>query len=312
MRVCSFFSGIGGIDIAFTQAGCTTVYANDVDSFACSTYRHNFPLISLVEKDIQDIVADTIPDFDVLVAGFPCQPFSICGRQNGFNDKRGNLFYDIIRTLKVKRPRIVFLENVSNLANHDNGRTLNTIFFEMAQIGYFIRYNIADACDYGVPQHRTRIYITAFLNVAECSRFSFPQKENLSVRIFDVINTSKEANKNLYFSPGTKAYEYLQLHIRDDKQLYRFSDYGIQSSKNGISFTLKANMGTWPNREPIVKDSFGIRKLSPRECLSLQGFPSWFTFPDSVPERKAYAQAGNTVCVPIVYKIVEQIKIAVE
>lgn len=303
MRVCSLFCGIGGIDLAFELAGHEIVWANDNDKFACMTYRHNFPNVDLVEADIRSVDKSSIPDCDIVTAGFPCQPFSVCGKQKGFNDNRGNLFFEVGKVIDVKHPRIVFLENVANLTEHDNGKTFNVIHNELAGRGYYIRYIIADACNYGIPQHRTRTYIVAFKDKAACDNFRFPYKVPLEKRITDIINTSVKVDDHYYQAPDEPKYARLQKAITDNKQLYRFSDWGIQSSKDGIAFTLKANMGTYPNRVPIIKDNFGIRKITPAECLALQGFPSVFTFPDTVPEREQYKQAGNTVCVNLLNKI---------
>lgn len=296
------FCGIGGIDLAFEKAGHTIVWANDIDKYACMTYRHNFPDIPLVEGDIRDIDKASIPAFDILVAGFPCQPFSVCGKQNGFSDPRGNVFFEIGKIVDAKHPSVVFLENVANLTEHDHGKTFNVIHNELAGRGYYIRYIVADTCDYGVPQHRTRTYIVAFTDKTACERFVFPEKVPLEQRIKDLIDMSVKADDRYYYSPGSPKYKRLQNAIVDNKQIYRFSDWGIQSSKDGIAFTLKANMGTYPDRVPIIKDAFGIRSITPTECLVLQGFPSNFAFPISVPLREQYKQAGNTVCVPIVYK----------
>jgi len=297
MRVCSLFCGIGGIDLAFIKAGHTVVWANDKDKHACMTYRHNFLDTPLVEADIRTIDKSSIPDFDILAAGFPCQPFSVCGKQKGFADERGNLFFEIGKVIDNKHPAIVFLENVANLTEHDGGRTFNVIYNELAGRGYYIRYLIADACDYGIPQHRTRTYIVAFRDKAECDKFVFPQKMPLERRLTDILDLSVKADESFYYKPGTHKYERLNTAIADDKQIYRFADYGIQKSKDGISFTLKANMGTYPDRIPIVKDSFGIRNIMPTECLALQGFPKEFSFPPEVPFREQYKQAGNTVCI---------------
>ena len=128
MKVCSLFCGIGGIDIGFKQAGYDIVWANEYDAAACKTYRHNFGDSHLVEADIRKVSVADIPDFDVLTAGFPCQPFSIAGRQRGFEDKRGNLFFEITRIVDAKRPKVIFLENVPNLMEHDEGRTFLVIF----------------------------------------------------------------------------------------------------------------------------------------------------------------------------------------
>lgn len=307
MRVCSLFCGIGGIDLAFIKAGHEIVWANDIDKYACMTYRHNFPDTLLVEGDIRSIEKKDIPDFDILTAGFPCQPFSVCGKQKGFSDERGNLFFEIGQVIDAKHPSIVFLENVANLTEHDHGKTFNVIHNELAGRGYYIRYLIADACDYGVPQHRTRTYIVAFANRVACERFTFPEKVPLEKRITDIIDTTVKADERYYYSLETPKHQRLSSFIVDEKQIYRFSDYGIQSSKDGISFTLKANMGTYPDRVPIIKDNFGIRNITPIECLALQGFPRSFSFPGSVPEREQYKQSGNTVCVNVVKTISDKI-----
>ena len=294
MRVCSLFCGIGGIDLAFELAGHEIVWANDNDKFACMTYRHNFPNVDLVEADIRSVDKSSIPDCDIVTAGFPCQPFSVCGKQKGFNDERGNLFFEVGKVIDAKQPQIVFLENVANLTEHDNGKTFNVIHNELAGRSYYIRYIIADACDYSIPQHRTRTYIVAFKDKAACDSFRFPEKVPLEKRITNIIDTSVKVEDRYYYSPEEPKYARLQKAI---------TDWGIQSSKNGIAFTLKANMGTYPNRVPIIKDNFGIRNITPAECLALQGFPITFTFPDAVPERERYKQAGNTVCEKVIQNI---------
>ena len=305
MRVCSLFCGIGGIDLAFELAGHEIVWANDNDKFACMTYRHNFPNVDLVEADIRSVDKSSIPDCDIVTAGFPCQPFSVCGKQKGFNDERGNLFFEVGKVIDAKQPQIVFLENVANLTEHDNGKTFNVIYNELAGRSYYIRYIIADACDYSIPQHRTRTYIVAFKYKAACDSFRFPEKVPLEKRITNIIDTSVKVEDRYYYSPEEPKYARLQKAITDIKQLYRFSDWGIQSSKDGIAFTLKANMGTYPNRVPIIKDNFGIRSIPPTECLALQGFPTSFTFINAVPEREQYKQAGNTVCTNLLYQIIK-------
>lgn len=305
MKICSLFCGIGGIDLAFEQAGHEVIWANDNDKFACMTYRNNFPNVVLVEADIRSIDKSTIPDCDIVTAGFPCQPFSVCGKQKGFSDERGNLFFEVGKVIDAKQPKIVFLENVANLTEHDNGKTFNVIHNELAGRGYYIRYIITDACDYGIPQHRTRTYVVAFKSKSECDSFIFPNKVSLEKRITDIIDLSVKADERYYYLQETAKYERLNKTIIDRNQLYRFADWGIQSSKDGIAFTLKANMGTYPDRIPIIKDDFGIRNITPRECLALQGFPLSFAFPDSVPEREQYKQACNTVCVELIRKTIK-------
>lgn len=251
-RVCSLFAGIGGIDTAFEQAGFEIVWANEIDKDACKTYRYNFPNTVLSEGDIKKINAFDIPDFDVLTAGFPCQSFSVCGNKKGFADERGNLFFEIMRIADAKNPQVIFLENVANLTEHDNGKTFNRIHNELVERNYYIRYIIADACNYGIPQHRTRTYIVAFKDFGMCNSFVFPDEQPLKKHIFDIIDRSLKAEDKFYLSEDSAQYRKMNAAITDNNQIYRFSDYGVQKSKDGICFTLKANMGTWCDRVPVI------------------------------------------------------------
>lgn len=188
LTVGSLFAGIGGIDLGFEQAGFEVVWANEIDKDACTTYRANFPNTLLSEADIRTLDFSGLSKIDVLAAGFPCQPFSVCGKKKGFSDERGNLFFEIMRAADTLHPPIIFLENVANLTEHDNGRTFNVIHNELASRDYIIRYMIADACDYGIPQHRTRTYIVAFKSEDTGNQFVFPEKSALDKRIFDIID----------------------------------------------------------------------------------------------------------------------------
>jgi len=307
MTIGSLFSGIGGIELGFKQAGFDTLWANEFDKDACTTYKYNFPGVKLFEEDIRKLDISKLEYVDVLIAGFPCQSFSVCGNKKGFKDERGNLFFEIMRVADAIQPPVIFLENVANLTEHDNGRTFNIIHNELISRDYFIRYLVADACDYGVPQHRTRTYIVAFKSQEACEQFDFPEKRELEKRIFDVIDKSAKIDERYYLQPGTYQYNKMADAINDENQIYRFSDYGIQSSKEGISFTLKANMGTWRDRIPIIKDNYGIRKITPYEALALQGFPDTFKF-NGISSQAAYKQIGNSVCVPVIKMIAENIK----
>ncbi|MBQ2390691.1 MAG: DNA (cytosine-5-)-methyltransferase [Clostridia bacterium] len=310
MKVGSLFSGIGGIDLGFAQAGFEICWANEMDPDACKTYRLNFPSTRLIEGDIKDIDPRSLEPVDVITAGFPCQSFSVCGNQKGFNDNRGNLFFEIVRIVDVLNPAVIFLENVANLTEHDNGRTFNVIHNELVSRDYSIRYVIADACDYGIPQHRTRTYIVAFKSQEMCDNFKFPDKINLKKGIFDIIDKTVKADDSYYVKTDSYQYRKLSEFIKDDRQIYRFSDYGLQSSKDGISFTLKANMGTWRERIPYIKDNYGIRKITPYECLALQGFPKNYRFP-KIPITSAYKQCGNSVVVPLIKSIAQQIALII-
>lgn len=306
MKIGSLFAGIGGIDLGFIQAGFDVAWANEIDPDACKTYRYNFPDTKLIEGDIRNLDVKSLERVDVLTAGFPCQSFSVCGNQKGFKDARGNLFFEIMRIADELQPPVIFLENVANLTEHDNGKTFNVIHNELASRDYFIRYLIADACEYGAPQHRTRTYIVAFKSKDACDKFKFPEKCKLEKRIFDIIDKTQKVDDKYYLDIDSEEYKRLNAAMKDCEQIYRFSDYGIQSSKDGICFTLKANMGTWKNRVPYIRDDFGIRNVTPIECLALQGFPEEFSFSE-IPESSMYKQAGNSVSVPIVKKIIAEL-----
>lgn len=308
MRVGSLFSGIGGIDLGFIQAGHKIVWANEIDKDACKTYRYNFPNNKLIEDDIRNINADKLDEIDILTAGFPCQSFSIMGYQKGFNDPRGNLFFDIIRIIDIKRPRIVFLENVRNLMYHDNGKTFLVIYNSLVQFGYFVKYKIINATDFNIPQNRSRIFIVAFLHYDDCKNFEFPTAMPLEKSIEDILDRTIKHDDFYYYNCDNKYYQELNRKIVYREGIYRIDDSGIANKKYKICPTLKANMGNYPDRVPIIRDKFGIRKLTPRECLDFQGFPEWFTF-KGIPIESAYKQCGNTVCIPNIYKIAINIRL---
>lgn len=288
MKVGSLFSGIGGIDLGFQQAGFNIVWANELDKDAATTYRHNFGNKCLVEKDICKVKAKEIPDFDILVAGFPCQPFSIMGRQKGFKDPRGTLFYEIVRVVKEKQPKIIFLENVSNLIKHDDGKTFLAIYNALAPLGYSLRYSVMDATEYGnVPQIRTRIFIVAFLDEEKCEKFKFPEKIERTVQLNDIIKRDIKHDNSYYYNENSPYYKDLKIIVTDKRALYKIYDTGVSRKAHYICPTLTANMGTYPDRVPIVLDDYGIRKITPYECLALQGFPKEYRFP-KIPLPSAY------------------------
>ena len=302
VKVGSLFSGIGGIDLGFEQAGFEIAWANDFDAVACKTYRNNFPSTILIEDDVRNINPCALSDIDVLVAGFPCQPFSVMGYRRGFNDPRGNLFFEIARFIDVKRPKVVFLENVKNLMEHDNGKTFLVIYNALAQFGYSVKYKEINATDVNIPQNRARIFIVAFRDIEDCDKFSFPQYTPLEATIDDVIDRSIKHDDIYYYGSESRYFKELNARIVDKTGIYRIDDSGIATRKWEICPTLKANMGTYHDRVPIIRDDFGIRMLTPMECLAFQGYPKKYTF-KGVSLKSAYKQCGNTVCVPIIKSI---------
>ena len=303
------FAGIGGICTGFKQAGYEIVWANELDKAACMTYRHNFGNNYLVEGDIKAVETDTIPNFDVLTAGFPCQSFSIGGAQKGFNDNRGVLFFEVAKIIDIKRPKIVFLENVENLVEHDNGKTFLVIYNVLVRYGYWVRYKVMPTNEYGgIPQARKRIYIVAFLDVNACDRFHFPEPISLKRQINDIVNRTERKNEVYYYNHDMSLFDKLNTFIGDSRRLFRIYNGDIRNLRNpDICSTLTASMNTIFNAIAL-RDEYGIRRLTLRESLDLQGFPNGFYFPKTIKIEEAYKQIGNSVSVPVVKRIAEQLR----
>lgn len=306
MTVGSLFAGIGGIDIGFEQAGFEISWANELDRDACITYRNNFPNVHLIEGDIRALNTTNLSNVDILTAGFPCQPFSVMGYKRGFKDPRGNLFFEITRVIDEKRPQVVFLENVANLMYHDDGKTFQVIFNSLAELGYSVRYSIINATDMNIPQNRSRLYIIAFQDFKMCDCFKFPEPIPLTNTIENIFNRTLLHNEIYYYRENNRHFLELNRKIEDKTGIYRIDDSGVATQKYKICPTLKANMGTYHDRVPIIRDDYGIRKMTPRECLAFQGFPSSFLI-KGIPLSSAYKQIGNSVTVPVIRELAKQI-----
>ena len=311
IKVCSLFSGIGGIDLAFRQAGFEIVWANEIDKYAANTYSYN--LGSLTVGDITKINYADIPKFDVLVAGFPCQPFSTAGKLKGFDDDRGELFFQIAKVVEVKKPQVIFLENVANLLEHDEGKSFLTVYNALAPLGYAFRYQVLEPYDYGnIPQGRSRIFIIGFKDEEKCANFQFPDKIQLTQSLAQLFNRSEKHSECYYYDESNKYFEELKRIVKQKDCVYRIFDSGVVKHPYYNCPALTAYMGNCFERVPIILDDYGIRRLTPYECLKLQGFPDDFKFAPGTPMRKAYKQVGNSVCVPVIRRIAEQIKKVME
>ncbi|MCI6329548.1 MAG: DNA cytosine methyltransferase [Erysipelotrichaceae bacterium] len=306
-KVASLFAGIGGICYGFKQAGAEIVWANEIDKDACKTYRNNFGNEYLIEGDIKKIDANDIPDIDILNGGFPCQAFSIAGYQKGFDDERGNLFFEIIRILKVKKPKAVFLENVKNLESHDNGNTFKVIKSKLEELGYYVHHKVLNTMEYGnIPQNRERIYIVGFLSKEAYDNFKYPEPITLTKKISDIINLNDKKDSKYYY-PGSIYYDRLKSVMTKQDTIYQWRRVYCRENKSNVCPTLTANMGTGGHNVPLILDNYDIRKLTPEECVGFQGFPADFKFPSSISNGAKYKQAGNSVSVPVIKRIAENI-----
>lgn len=306
--VGSMFAGIGGICLAFKQNGCKLVWANEIDKYACKTYRLNFGSDYLVEGDIQKIDVSSIPKFDILTAGFPCQTFSSVGLLQGFNDPRGNLFFETARVINAVRPQVVFLENVANLVKHDDGKTFEIICKTLEDLKYHLVYKVMNATEYGnLPQQRNRIYIVAFRNKKYLSRFSFPDEIPLTKSAFDLFDKEKQDAK--YYMDGHRMWNHMMEYMDDRRRVYRFTDWGLSRGREGICPTLLAAMGSKFERIPFFYDDYSVRLITPREAARLQGFPEDYVLPKE-HEKQVYKQIGNSVAIPVVSRIARNIVVA--
>lgn len=223
MRVASFFAGVGGIDLAFKSCGFDIVWANEIDPDACLTYRLNFQS-ELIEGDIRKIKAKSIPDFDVMVGGFPCQAFSVAGYRRGFNDRRGNLFFELERIFRSKKPQVIFLENVKHLVGHDNGNTFKVILSRLRKAKYYVKYKVLNACEYGnLPQNRERIYIVAFRDRVAYREFEFPDPICLTNNVASYIDFENPQDERFYYRAYKNSfYDLLKENITSSDTLYQW------------------------------------------------------------------------------------------
>jgi len=316
MKFIDLFCGIGGFRIAFESIGGECVFSSDIDKYACETYRANFNEYPL--NDITKIDEKELPDFNILCAGFPCQPFSIGGLRKGFDDTRGTLFYDIERILREKKPKAFILENVKGLANHDKGKTLDVIINKLSKrvnyqlnenkyddcLDYDVHYQIINSKQFGVPQNRERIYIIGF---EKNTNFQFP-KINKEKKLTDIIDTSLEKN-----TISEILEKNIKTHLKQHKKYSEIKDleyllaYEVRKSRcafrfDNLSPTLTAKMGTGGNNVPVLINH--KRKLSTNECLRIQGYPKKFKIKPNYSQ--SYKQIGNSVSVPVIKALAKE------
>lgn len=300
MKVVSFFSGIGGLDQGFIEAGYDVIWANDFDKYACQTYAANYNH-TIVCGDINEIPLEEIPDCDVIVGGFPCQPFSMMGEQKGFEDARGTLFFRIAEIVadkisKNKKPSVIVLENVKALRTHDNGRTFATIKRILTEdLGYKVFDDILNSAEHGVPQTRNRTYIVCFAN--ENAEFSFPEPVELKLTLQDLLEN--DVNDKYFLSERI-----LPTILSNGTGGYKGkSEIDLKIARPLCATMAKMHRACQDN---YVTQKGKVRRLTPRECARLQGFGEKFVIP--VSDCQAYKQFGNAVTVNVSKAVAESVK----
>lgn len=302
IRAIDLFAGIGGIRLGFESVfnDFKCVFSSEIDENAKKTYKANFD--ETPSGDICQIRSENIPDFDILLAGFPCQPFSQAGKKLGFLDERGGMFFEVLRILKAKKPSVFLLENVKNLKNHDKGNTLNAMLNHLKELGYNVFYDILRAKDFGVPQNRERIYIVGFLENVD---FVFPKALGIPTRLGDIL----EKNVDSKYTISDKLWQGHQRRKEQNKANGKGFGYSLFNINSAYTNTISARYYKDGSEILIEQENKNPRKLTPREAARLQGFSDSFKI--VVSDANAYRQFGNSVAVPVIKAIAEQIKLAI-
>lgn len=290
------FAGIGGIRMGFESVGGECVFTSEWDEHAQKTYQANFK--EMPYGDITKIEPEEIPSFDMLLAGFPCQPFSQAGLKKGFEDTRGTLFFDIARIVEHHKPSVVFLENVRNLASHDKGNTLKVIIKTLKDLGYSVFHRLYNAKNFGVPQNRVRIYIIAFKDKVN---FEFPKELNTPTKLGDIL----DKNVDPKYTISDKLWAGHQRRRKEHKEKGNGFGYSLFNEKSEYTSTISARYYKDGSEILIEQKGKNPRKLTPREASRLQGFPEDFIIP--VSDNQAYKQFGNSVAVPVIKVLAKQI-----
>lgn len=290
------FAGIGGIRIGFEEIGGECVFTSEWDKFAQKSYEANFHEIP--HGDITEIKATDIPKFDILLAGFPCQPFSQAGLKRGFKDIRGTLFFDIARIIEQHSPSVVFLENVKNLAGHDKGRTLNVIISTLEELGYKVFHKVLNAKDFGVPQNRARIYIIGFKDDVD---FKFPEEYKSKTRLGDILEKSVDAK----YTISDRLWAGHQRRKQAHKEKGNGFGYALFNEDSEYTSTISARYYKDGSEILIEQKGKNPRKLTPREAARLQGFYDSYLIP--VSDGQAYKQFGNSVAIPVIKAVAKEI-----
>lgn len=325
----ALFSGIGGFCLGFQQHGIETAWAVENDSAAVETYAANIGSGKVVAKDgvpqsILNVGVETsgLCEVDVLHAGFPCQSFSVAGERKGFDDPRGQLFYEIIRILKEfgdNRPSVLLLENSPNIRIGDGGSWFIELSAQIKKAGYWFRESNVfelDSFDHtSVPQKRNRLFMVAFAtNKFKNGKLTLdlPRFEGEKL-VSNFVDFDGEIDDDSYYlDPNNKYYKMIASKIDHPRSVLQLRKYEVRDKGINIVPTLTANMGQGGHNVPFVMDKKGLRKLTEQECLRIQGFPEDFAFPSSVPRAKRYQQVGNSVVPPLISLLAEAIKTKIE
>ena len=297
LKMIDLFAGIGGIRLGFESIGAKCVFTSEWDGPAQKTYQTNFH--ELPFGDITKIQPQDIPSFDIVLAGFPCQPFSQAGKKLGLTDTRGTLFFDIAKIVEHHKPTVVFLENVKRFKSHDSGRTFETIKAVLEGLGYEIYAQVLNAKDFGVPQNRERIYIIGFLGK---TNFSFPKPSGKKTKLGDILEKKVDPK----YTISDKLWAGHQRRKKEHREKGNGFGYSLFNEDSEYTSTISARYYKDGSEILIEQKGKNPRKLTPREAARLQGFPENFMI--SASDTQAYKQFGNSVAVPVIKALAKEIQ----
>jgi DNA (cytosine-5)-methyltransferase 1 len=305
LNMIDLFAGTGAFTLAFQETNnVNVVFANDMVEHSKKIYDENFNH-KLTLKNLNDVKVENIPSHDILTGGFPCQPFSIAGLQEGFNDKRSNVFWKILSIIDHHQPKCVILENVKNLLTHDSTKTFAIIKENLEKRKYYVCYKILNTVEItGIPQHRERIYIVCLKSKKVFDKFNldFPKVERKPISNFLEVNVPNK----YYYTDKSTTWDLIKKNVVKKNTIYQYRRVYVRENKSNVCPTLTANMGGGGHNVPIILDDKGIRKLTPRECFNFQGFPLSYKLP-GLSDTNLYKLVGNAVSVPVVKLIADRL-----
>lgn len=306
IRYGEFFAGVGGFRLGLNPKKFECVFANEIDPWCEKTYNLNFSSPKLTRGDISELSIESLPPMDLIVGGFPCQAFSIAGKREGFSDPRGQIFFSLVRIIEAKKPSMIVLENVKNILFHDTGKSFQLVCQSLTDIGYHLKHAILDTGVHSnLPQHRERCFMVGSRDPNVILNWKFPSPIHRTTQVVDYLDST--APEKYHYTPRISCFPLLKQEIISEDIVYQYRRTHVRANKSGVCPTLTANMGTGGHNVPIIIQTGKIRKLTPRECFRLQGFPEDYQL-SNIADSHLYCQAGNAVSIPIISALGSEIE----